>query len=330
MKESITDKEHLQTIHDSVLQQIDSITAELEAANPPSVSRMVGENITAHKERTRAFHQHYNHTYRTLKSRMPMSADTGWPATGVADGYSDRLKPLMQRLAKAKLQVVQPAYRLLGDELRRSNLLADDLAELMYRKQTTAGEYHQIVSGLARWQLLDELEHQLQPLNFAPCFASCGKPSADAGRPMEELYEQTDKDRLRLTLETLHYEKYHTTVVQGWAVSKKQTRQFLLAFMLSLYRQPLQALYGKIAAFQRFYRDVCMYDFVTVRSLENWFSHYHAFVREQRRRQLALPANEPQKSYDAWARQERKYASLETLVDWIRTRLPQHDVRTVG
>jgi hypothetical protein len=117
------------------------------------------------------------------------------------------------------------------------------------------------------------------------------------------------------------------TLACGWVVSKERTKQFLLAFMLSLYRHPLKKLYGKMAAFYRFFSEVCGYTFIkTKETYQKWYRDYQSYVNERTRRHNHPPQNEPDKAYKAWKRKERKYQLLEELVEWIRERLRSYDI----
>jgi hypothetical protein len=233
------------------------------------------------------------------------------------------LEELAKRVGIAKLDVMRPAYMVLGADILKSNLMAEDMVNLMYQKQATSDQLQQVIYSLARWQILDELQQQLQPMDFSRCFEGFHESPGLGGRPEENLYDRVDKHRLRLTLEALHHERYSMTVKQGWLHSQARTKQFLLAFMLSLFKD----LYGKMAAFHRFFTEVCGYTFIkAARTLQNWLSAYHEFVNERSRRTDREPQCEPQASHDRWMRQERKYTLVEELAKWMRGLLPHYGV----
>ena len=279
----------------------------------------------------------YNEKYGDLKRevhRMRMHFDTS--TMDVTRRISDWEKKKQQdlqafqgKLKRLKMEVMEPTYTRLGAEVVEASQSARDLVNLMYRKRVTSDECHRIISGLVRWHVLDEvqaeLQRQMQPLRFKACFEGFAEDRVHPGHPTDNLYELADKEHLRTTLEALHRERHGTTVHQGWAESQSRTNQFLMAFMLSLYRRPLQSLYGKMAAFHRFFRDVCGYGFVkTARTLQHWFGAYQDFVNECRRREGCVP-----KADARWESKVRKYDAMDALVEWMQGCFPQYGVKVV-
>ena len=277
----------------------------------------------------------YNEKYRNLKKRVHrIHFDFGASTLDVTRGMSEwemqkmkDLKEFGEKLKKHKIDVMKPTYTRLGPEVLEASRSAQELVRLMDRKRVTSDEYHQILGGLVRWHVLDEvqaeLQRQMQPLCFGPCFEIFAK--AEVGHPTENLYELADKERLRHTLEALHREKYSTSVAQGWTTHGARTKHFLLAFMLSLYRRPLQSLYGKMAAFHRFFTKVCGYGFVkAARTLQNWFQAYQDFVRER-----GKYGDCPPNAGARWESKVRKYDAVDALVRWMQGRFPQYGVQVV-
>ena len=274
------------------------------------------------------FSAHYNENYIRLKEKVgsvihDMGATT-IDFTVTIEQQREEYERIKRSIEHIKHEVMTPTYERLGPQVIEASQSAERLVELMRDLRVKYEEFRQIVRSFARWHVLDDVQKQLQPHAFASCFASF-KSNPHAGHPMENLYELADKARLHQTLEALHQERYRMTLTHGWTVSKERTKQFLLAFMLSLYRNPLDRLYGKMAAFHRFFTDDCGYSFAPVkRTLQKWFNDYREFVNERIRRHNRPPQNEPDKSYRAWMRRVRKYHPLEDLVAWMGKRLPQY------
>ena len=211
-------------------------------------------------------------------------------------------------------------------EIIEASRTPQGMVDLMYRKRVTSDDFHQIVAGLARWQVLDELQRSLQPMDFSACFAGF-QDFRHGGRNPENIYDNVDKERLRDTLEALYHEKYGMTVADGWLVSKASTRDFLLSFMLSLFKEPLTELGGKLASFHRFFTKVCGYAFIKrARNLQIWFYEYQKFNLERDSRASKRPLNEPQKDYNTWRRRFHKYTSIEKMAAWMRNILPQYGI----
>lgn len=275
------------------------------------------------------FNRLYNRNFTRFKKKTEnMFLDLGAGTTDYTEtdsGWLDRTM-IEQTIDRIKFEVLTPTYELLGPEVKEASKSVQGLVDLMYSKRMESDEINEIVAGLARWHVLDDLQKQFRPHDFGACFAGFGT-ATHAGHPVENLYELADKERLRATLEALHREMYSMAVADGWLKSQSRTRKFLLAFMLSLYRNPLAKLYGKMAAFHRFFSDVCGYTFVKVaRTLQNWFSDYQEFYNERARRAHGKPKDEPQNVRDSWLRKVRKYTRVEDLAEWMRTRLPHYGV----
>ena len=282
------------------------------------------------KSNLERFYVHYNEKYTKLKQKTEHLAwDIHTYASDFTETYDEKTEELVrivQAISRIKRSVMAPTFDRLGPQVIEASRSASQLLDLMYRKRVQSEEFHQIVAGLARWHVLDDLEKQLQPHEFASCFADFGTKT-HAGHPMGNLYELADKERLRDTLEALYQEKYSMSLARGWTVSKDRTKQFLFAFVLSLYKHPHGKLYGKMTAFHRFIKDVCGYNFIkAAETYQKWYRDYQKFVRERTKRTANHPKNEPDKAYKAWIRKEQKFNSLEDLVVWIRERLPQYGI----
>ena len=302
------------------------------------ISKAVKDSADAEKielaedkaQNTRSFNRLYNRKFTRLKKKMErMLLDLGAGTTDFSETDNvweiDRAR-IEQTIDRIKFEVLTPTYELLGPEVKEASRSVQGMVDLMYSKRMESDEIHEIVAGLARWHVLDDFQRQLQPHDFSACFADFGR-GTHAGHPMENLYELADKERLRDTLEALHREKFSMTVSSGWMLSQARTKQFLLAFMLSLYHHPLAKLYGKMAAFHRFFTDVCGYTFVkAAKTLQNWFRNYCDFDRERTSRTGSMPKNEPQKARSSWLRKLRDYTRVEELAEWMRTRFPQYGV----
>ena len=275
----------------------------------------------------------YNEKFCNLKDRInKIHIDFGASTLDVTRGMSEWeqrekqkqqvLKDFGEQLKKLKLDVMEPTYMRLGPEVIEASQSARELVSLMNRRRVTSDEYHRIVGGLVRWHVIDELyeelQRRMQPLCFGPCFEVFA--TAKVGHPTEDLYELADKERLRHTLEALHREKYSTSVTHGWGTHEARTKHFLLAFMLSLYRHPLQALYGKMAAFHRFFTEVCGYGFVkAARTLQNWFRAYQDFMHRSQ-------STCPPKADARWESKVRKYDAVNALVRWMQMQLPKYGI----
>jgi hypothetical protein len=233
---------------------------------------------------------------------------------------------MRNRFAEVKKYVMEFGFHRLEYEIIEASRTPQGMVDLMYRKRVTSDDFHQIVAGLARWQVLDELQRSLQPMDFSACFAGF-QDFRHGGRNPENIYDNVDKERLRDTLEALYHEKYGMTVADGWLVSKASTRDFLLSFMLSLFKEPLTELGGKLASFHRFFTKVCGYAFIKrARNLQIWFYGYQKFNLERSSRASNRPLNEPQNDYNTWRRRFHKYTSIEKMAAWMRNILPQHGI----
>ena len=222
---------------------------------------------------------------------------------------------------KIKLDLITPTFELLGPEVIEASRSAKEMSNLMYRMNLPNDDLHQVAGRLAGWQVLDELQKKLT-LDFSPCFADFAPPNP-SGHPMENFYDQADKEKLRQAYEAIYQEKYGMAFQCGWVDIYEHTKQYLMAFVFALYRHP----YGKIASYHRFLQEVCGYTFIPlVRTFQNWFSDYLKFVNERTKRAANHPKNELDKAYKAWKRKERKYLLLEELVEWIRERLRSYDI----
>lgn len=301
-----------------------TVREKLESSETVSLDEDRQKNVEA-------FIGFFNRKYNTLKERIAHTSVKFRTASLEVSHSGQRWKELERigrKLEEVKERLMLPTFDLLGPKVIEASRSAEQMAELLYRKRVSSDEFHEVVGALARWQVIDEVQSQLKPLDFGRCFAGF-ENRRYGGRPEDNLYELVDKERLRRTLEALHQVKYSMTVAQGWGVSQERTRQFLLAFMLSLYRRPLQALYGKMAAFCRFFVDRCGYAFVAVKNLQNWLGGYQRFVTERERRHNRPPQNEPQKAYNTWMRRMGKYLRIEALAQWMQGLLPQYGVEVV-
>lgn len=298
----------------------DIVQSTLEENIETCVDKVIGDNWSLEVSN---FHKEYSHKYRKLKKNVDEAlVDFGTSTTDFTLSEAE-MERINQTINHVKFEVLTPTYEELGAEVLEASHSPQALVELMRRKRVKNEEFQHIVSSLVKWQILDELQQQLQPMDFSRCFEGFHESPGLGGRPEENLYDRVDKHRLRLTLEALHHERYSMTVKQGWLHSQARTKQFLLAFMLSLFKD----LYGKMAAFHRFFTEVCGYTFIkTARTLQNWLSAYQEFVNERSRRTDRDPQCEPQASHDRWMRQERKYTLVEELAKWMRGLLPHYGV----
>ena len=240
----------------------------------------------------------YDRNYKVLKNDVNrLVIDFGTSTLDLIQRKSpwqQEVERMNRELEKVKNEVMLQPFRILGEEAIEASSTARELVDLMYRRQVMGEEFRQVVEGLVRWQVLDELQQWLRP--------RC-------------LYELADKERLRHTLEAIFRAEYGTTVQQGWLMGRERTRQFLLAFMLSLYRHPLTSLYGRLNAFCRFFTQVCGYTFfVKERALQKWFEGYQRYVRKRDRHPL----------YEAQGAAERRLDAVEALAAHIRTLLPAY------
>ena len=265
-------------------------------------------------ENLKCFVHSYNDKYTELKRIVNRVIDMGAMTFDWTEENHDRIKRVYERLAKAKKKVMQFGFHRLELEVIDASRTAQGMSNLMYEKRVTSDDFHQIVAGLARWQVLDEIQYHLRPMDFSSCFAGFKR----RGRPTENLYDGVDKERLCETLEALHQEKYQLSVTEGWTVSKEGTKDFLLAFMLSLFKNPLIEVGGKIAEFGRFFKQNCGYGFTSTKNLQNWFKGYAAFNVERSRSQKEKPD---------WMRRLRKYTFIEALVEWMQNLLPLYGIR---
>ncbi len=275
----------------------------------------------------RHFLQHYNDKYTKLK-KIEWEFDHVLKTSAfIGNEAEEELVGMRQYLARVKRTVMKRTFDRLGPQVIEASRSTSRLVDLMFQKRVKSEEFHQIVAGLARWHVLDDLQKQLQPHDFSPCFEGFGRETR-AGRPLENIYELADKEHLRDTLEALYKEKYDMTVAHGCTKSQALTKQFLFAFMLSLYRNQLSKLYGKMAAFQRFFTEICGDTFIkTAETYQKWYRDYQGFVDERKRRASNLPKNETEEACKAWMRKEKKYDLLENLAQWISERLPQHGIQ---
>ena len=281
------------------------------------------------EERTETLQRHYSELVRKLheKTTEPLKKISLHLEMSRKKTQWEDLETYIKKLEKVKQSTMDFAFRRLEHEVIDASRTAQGMAELMHRRKVTDDEFHRIVSGLARWHVLDDLQKQLQPTDFSACFAGFGSRAHPGGRPVEDLYDGVDKVRLRKTLEALYRKRYGMEVAEGWKVVHAHTRQFLLAFMLSLFHRPLAVLYGKMSAFFRFFTEECKFGFLkTARTLQNWLKAYQDFVNERERRADGKPQAEPQHKRDAWLRKVRRYRPLEELVQWIQPQLPKYDV----
>lgn len=272
------------------------------------------------------FYEQLNEKYVRLKESVGRCImDISSTTIDLTEERVETLKKVRRRLAEEKKNVMSYGFHRLDYEVIEASRTPLRMVNLMYNKRVTSDEFHQIVAGLARWQVLDELQRQLHPIDLASCFAVF-QESPHGGRPAGNLYDHVDKERLRDTLENLYFERYHFSVTEGWNVSKEKTRDFLLALMLSLFKNPLTELGGRMAAFGRFFKGYCGYAFAGKRNLQNWIKNYQEFDIERDRRKAALPMAESQKDYNKWMRRLRKFTTVESLSDWIRGLLPQYGI----
>lgn len=278
----------------------------------------------------KAFHNQYNHNYNQLKECVGhITLDIGSSTTDFVwqePMWQEELHEIGQGIEQVKQDVMLPSFEILGPEVKAASRTAQELVDLMQRKQVSDGQFREIVSGLVRWHVLDDLQKQLRVRDFTRCFASIQYPTDNGGRRVENLYELADKERLRDTLEALYRERYSMSVAQGWSIAKERTQHFLLSFMLSLYHRPLEKLCGKMSAFCRFFSEVCGYGFVATRNLQNWFKAYQDFDWQRKRRDSRPPQNEPQKDYNTWMRRFRKFTAIEEMAAWMRGLYPQYQV----
>ena len=314
-------------------------TEKLRAIVSEKIQKIIEEQLSDSGERIvpgagkfenlKVFHNQYNRKYNQLReSVLPcFTLDIGSSTTDFVwqePMWQEELHEIGQGIEKVKQDVMLPSFEILGPEVKAASRTAQELVALMLHKQVSDGQFREIVSGLVRWHVLDDLQKQLRVRDFSPCFASIQCPSDNGGRRVENLYELADKKRLRETLEALYREKYSMTVAEGWTWSQTRTKQFLMAFMLSLYRHPLKVLYGKMAAFHRFFKGDCGYAFTpVVRTLQGWFSAYQNFVNERERRTSRQPLYEPQGA------RERKFAAIEALAEWMRGRFSYYGLSIV-
>ena len=326
-----TKQNHLNHLFQNVNAFSENLIQRIRKNLTEEYDEYTGETIIPGSEKhlnLKNFVTRYNESYTRLKEKannvlIDMGAAT-LDLTETIDQKREEYHRISQAVERIKHEVMTPTYERLGPQVIEASQSAERLVELMRDLRVKCEEFRQIVRSFARWHVLDDVQKQLQPHAFASCFASF-KANPHAGHPMENLYELADKARLHQTLEALHQERYRMTLTHGWTVSKERTKQFLLAFMLSLYRNPLDRLYGKMAAFHRFFTDDCGYSFAPVkRTLQHWLDDYRDFVNERTRRHNRLPQNEPDKSYRAWLRRVKKYRPLEELVAWMGERLPQY------
>lgn len=279
-------------------------------------------------ENLKTFISNYNRSYTELRRKVgTFELDMGSATTDFTlwkSKWQKELARIGKGIDKVKRDVMLPSFDILGKEAIPASRTAQGMVNLIYAKRVSNTQVHQIVSGLVRWQLLDELQQQLRSVDFSTRFALFVDTPGLGGRRVENLYELADKERLRETLEALYREKYSMTVAEGWTWSQTRTKQFLMAFMLSLYRHPLKVLYGKMAAFHRFFKGDCGYAFTpVVRTLQGWFSAYQNFVNERERRTSRQPLYEPQGA------RERKFAAIEALAEWMRGRFSYYGLSIV-
>lgn len=265
------------------------------------------------------FNHLYDHNYKHLKNEVNrLVIDFGTSTLDLTQRKSpwqEEVERMNRELEKVKGEVMQRPFRILGEEAIEASRTARELVDLMYRRQVVGEEFCQVVDGLVRWQVLDELQQWIQPRCFSACFESFRGMAAPGGRPEANLYELADKERLRHTLEAIYRAEYGTTVAQGWHTGRERTRQFLLAFMLSLYRHPVTSLYGRLNAFCRFFTQVCGYTFfVKERALQKWFEGYQRYVFKRDRHPL----------YEPQGAAERRLDAVETLAGHIRNLLPAY------
>ena len=292
-----------------------AIDAVLHEPIPSCTTGCLGLDLA---ESVRNFGYHYRDKYTTLKKKVGHQLmDVGSSTIDMTESKIDR-NGILKHLTAVKRKVMISPFHILDFDVIEASHSAYEMAKLMYRKRVSDDEFHQVISGLVRWQLLDELQTQVQqPIDFSRCFAPFAESTKTRGRREEDLYENVNKEHLRDTLEALHQEKYSMTVEQHWNIAKEETSQFLRAFMLSIYREPLKMLYGKMAAFHRFFKDVCGYSFAPVKdTLSKWYSAYCDFVNERNRHTMHEPKG---------ARQ-RRFIAIEALAEWMRSRLPQYQV----
>ena len=273
------------------------------------------------------FYNAFYEKYATLKKTVSHHVvDKNAPSIVLNAEHTVGTEKMRNRFAEVKKYVMEFGFHRLEYEIIEASRTPQGMVDLMYRKRVTSDEFHQIVAGLARWQVLDELQRSLQPMDFSACFAGF-QDFRHGGRIPENIYDYVDKERLRDTLEALYHAKYGMTVADGWLVSKASTRDFLLSFMLSLFKEPLTELGGKLASFHRFFTKVCGYAFIKcARNLQIWFHEYLKFVYERDSRASNRPLNEPQNDYNTWRRRFHKYTSIEKMAAWMRNILPQHGI----
>lgn len=281
-------------------------------------------------ENLKTFIGNYNRSYTELRRKVgTFELDMGSATTDFTlwkSKWQKELARIGKGIDKVKRDVMLPSFDILGKEAIPASRTAQGMANLIYAKRVSNTQVHQIVSGLVRWQLLDELQQQLRSVDFSTRFALFVDTPGLGGRRVENLYELADKERLRDTLEALYRERYSMSVAQGWSIAKERTQHFLLSFMLSLYHRPLEKLCGKMSAFCRFFSEVCGYGFVATRNLQNWFKAYQDFDWQRKRRDSRPPQNEPQKEYNTWMRRFRKYTAIEEMAAWMRGLYPQYQV----
>jgi hypothetical protein len=273
------------------------------------------------------FYNEFYEKYATLKKTVSRHVvDKNASSIVLNAEHTVGTEKMRNRFAEVKKYVMEFGFHRLEYEIIEASRTPQGMVDLMYRKRVTSDDFHQIVAGLARWQVLDELQRSLQPMDFSACFAGF-QDFRHGGRNPENIYDNVDKERLRDTLEALYHEKYGMTVADGWLVSKASTRDFLLSFMLSLFKEPLTELGGKLASFHRFFTKVCGYAFIKrARNLQIWFYGYQKFNLERSSRASNRPLNEPQNDYNTWRRRFHKYTSIEKMAAWMRNILPQHGI----
>ena len=272
------------------------------------------------------FVKEYDRKYKKLKENTEhLVLDLGSVTTDFTfeKEFPKVLENIVQAINLIKHDVLTPVVEHLGPQVIEASRSTASLVELLRQKELDNIQYQQIVSCLVRWHVLDDLQRELKPRILNPCSYYIPQLRRHSGRPKENFYELADKERLRETLEALYQEKFNMTLTRGWTVAQSRTKNFLMAYILSLYCYP----YGMVSAYHSFLKDVCGYTFVPVlRTLQNWFSNYRSYDDERTRREKNPPQKEPDKAYYNWMRKVRKYTSLDGLVDWIRTRLPHYGI----
>ena len=307
--------------------------AEMKEALTSEVDPITGESVFPGSEKyvkLATFVAKYDREYTQLTENIHcVLSDVSASTSGFSpsDRWAEEVEGIPEAIHKLKQVVIIPVFEKLGPQVIEASQSTEKLVDLIWRKNVDDEGFRQIVTGLTRWHVLDDLQKEIQTRDYSRFSFYHSSPKSNRGRRKENFFELADKKRLRDTLEALYHEKYGMTVADGWLVSKASTRDFLLSFMLSLFKEPLTELGGEMASFHRFFTKVCGYAFIKrARNLQIWFYGYQKFNLERGSRASNRPLNEPQNDYNTWKRRFHKYTSIEKMAAWMRNILPQYGI----